>query len=98
MWFFYCFYFERNYDVLKSKRSCLSLKKNINLETESKKENPKHSFREINHVLQLVQKLRIKSKVVTSWSSRKKSASFVIFTLSEGNHYHLRYLNALRIE
>ena len=33
-----------------------NLKFNVN-ETESKMENPTHSFREINHVLQLVQKL-----------------------------------------
>ena len=31
-----------------------------------------HSFKEINHVLQLVSKLQIKSKTVMSWSSRKK--------------------------
>ena len=44
MWFFY--YFERSYDVLKSKSPCILLIKNINLnETELKMENPTHSFR-----------------------------------------------------
>ena len=33
---------------------------------ESNKENPTHSFREMNQVLQLVQELRIKSKTVMS--------------------------------
>ena len=40
MWLFYYFYFERNYDVLKSKSPCFSLNKNIikfnKNETESK--------------------------------------------------------------
>ena len=42
---FYHFNFERNYDVLKSKRSCFLLNKNINFhknQTELKMENPKH--------------------------------------------------------
>ena len=51
------FHFERNYDVLKSKSSCFLLNKNINFnknETKSKMENPTHSFRELNLVLQPV--------------------------------------------
>ena len=51
------FSFEKNYDVLKSKSPCISMKKNINFnknETESKIENPTHSFRETNLVLQLM--------------------------------------------
>ena len=46
--FFYHFKPERNYDVLKSKSPCILLSKNINFnknETESKMENPMHSFR-----------------------------------------------------
>ena len=35
-------------------------------------ENPAHSFREVNHVLQLVKEWEIKSKTVMSWSSRNK--------------------------
>ena len=37
------FYFERNYDVLKSKSPCFLLNKNINF---NKMENPTHSFSE----------------------------------------------------
>ena len=51
MWLFYCFNFERNYNVLKSKSLCILLNKNINLnksKTESKMENPTQSFRETN--------------------------------------------------
>ena len=51
-------------------------------------ENPTHSFREINHVLQLVQELRIKSKTMLRWSSRKKKdCFFVTFILHEVNFY-----------
>ena len=60
VWLFYYFNFERNYAVLKSK-SLLS--KNINFsknETESKMENPTHSFRELNLVLRQINR---KSKV-----------------------------------
>ena len=39
---------------------------------EMKMENPTHSFRETNLVLQLIQESQIKSKTVMSWSSRKK--------------------------
>ena len=48
---FYYFNFVRNYDVLKSKSTCILLNKNINFnrnEMESKKENPTSSFRETN--------------------------------------------------
>ena len=54
---FLFFYFERNYDFLKSSGPCFLLNKNINFnknETESKMENPTHSFREMNLVLQLL--------------------------------------------
>ena len=57
MWLFYYFNFEKNYDVLKSKIPYILLNKNINFnknETESKMENPTHSFRETNLVLQLI--------------------------------------------
>ena len=39
-------------------------------------ENPTHSFRETNLVLQLIQESQIKSKTVMSWSSRKKKGIF----------------------
>ena len=54
---FYYFYIERNYDALKLKRPYLLLNKNVKFnknEMESKMENPTHSFREMNHVLELV--------------------------------------------
>ena len=57
MWLFKYFHFERNYDILKSKSLCFLLNKNKNFnenETESEVENPIHSFREINDVLQIV--------------------------------------------
>ena len=44
-------------DVLKSKSLCILSNKNINFdknETELKMENPKHSFRDTNLVLQLI--------------------------------------------
>ena len=75
MWLFYYFNFERSYDVLKSKSPYILLKKNKNFdinETESKMENPTHSFRETNLVLQLIKESQIKIKTVMSWSLRKK--------------------------
>ena len=57
VWLFYYFNFERNYDVFKSKSLCILLNKNKNfneIETESKMENPTHSFKERNVVLQLL--------------------------------------------
>ena len=57
MWLFYNFNFERNYDNLKSKSPCILLNKNTNFnknEKESKMENPPHSFRETNLVLQFI--------------------------------------------
>ena len=75
MWIFYYFHCERSYEVLKSKSPCFLLNQNIKFnknETESKMENPTHSFIEINHVLQLLWEMRIKSKTVMSWSSRRK--------------------------
>ena len=48
---------EKSQKVLKSKSRCILLNKNINFnenETESKMENPTHSLRETNLVLQLI--------------------------------------------
>ena len=48
---------ERNYEVLKSKSPCILLNKNTNLnknKTESKIEDPTHSFRNTNFVVQLM--------------------------------------------
>ena len=82
VWLFYYFHFERNFDVLKWKRPCNFLNKNINLnknKTESKMENPTQSFRETKLVPQLIQESQIKSKTVISWSSwNKKEGIFCI--------------------
>ena len=56
-WLFYYFYFERNYDVLKSRRPCFLLNKNVNFsknELQSKMGNATRKFRELNLALQLV--------------------------------------------
>ena len=93
MWLFHYFDFERNYDVLKLKSPSILLKKNINFhknETESKMENPTHSFREKNLVLQLIYKSQIKSKNVMSWSSRRiKEGIFFTVYLSERNFFKI---------
>ena len=64
--------FERNYHALKSKSSWILFNKNVNSnknETELKMENPTHSFRETNLVLELLLELQIKNKTVVSSSS-----------------------------
>ena len=56
MWPLYYFNFERNYDVLKAKNPCISLKKKLNSnkhETESKMENFS-AFRETNLVVRFI--------------------------------------------
>ena len=66
LWFWkelWCFKVKESMPIL--------LNKNINFnknETESKMENPTHSFSVANHVLQLI----YESWIVMSWSSRKK--------------------------
>ena len=72
-WLFYCFNIERNYDV--SKNLCILLYKNVNFkknEMQSEMENPAHSFRQTNLVLQLVWESQIKNKTVMSLNSWKK--------------------------
>ena len=74
VWLFCYFNFERNYDVLKSKSWWILLNKNTNFnkkERESKIENPTHSFKEMNLVLQLISESQIKNKTVMSLSSQK---------------------------
>ena len=81
-----------NYDVLKSNNPCFLLNKSIKfnkIKTESKMENLTHCFGEMNHVLQLVEELRINDKTVMSWSSRKKSAFFERFILFERINIYL---------
>ena len=68
---------------------------------ESKMGNPKHSFRETDLVLQLIEELQIKSKTVMSWSSRKKKESIFLYRLPCPTGiflrfvFHLNILNAL---
>ena len=57
VWLFDYFYFENNDNALKLKSPCFLLNETVNFnknETESKIENPTHSFREMNLMLQLV--------------------------------------------
>ena len=57
VWLSNYFNLERNCDVLKSKSPCMLLNKNINFnknKPESTMENPAHSFRKTNPVLQLI--------------------------------------------
>ena len=57
VWLFYYFYFERNYDILKSRKACFLLNKNMNFnknDADAKIENSTHSFKEMNLVLQFV--------------------------------------------
>ena len=56
------------------------LNKNINFnknETESKMENPTHSFRETNFVLQLIQESQIKSKTDELELAKEKRGHFL---------------------
>ena len=97
MWFFYYFYFERNYDDLKSKSPCFLLNKYIKFyknQIESKIENPTHSFREMNHVVQLIKNcgLKVKQRWVGP-PERKKKAFFVMFILSRGNSFNICVLS-----
>ena len=81
VWLFYYFNFESNYDVLKSKKPCILLKKNKNFnknKMESKMETSTHSF-----TLCFSSYKNCKLKVKLCWSSQKKKEdTFVPFVLS----------------
>ena len=91
VWLFYFFNFERNYDVLKSKRSCILLKEKINFiknETESKIENITHSFR----AMCFSSYKNGESKVKLWWNrarKRKESTFFVTLILFEWNFFSI---------
>ena len=79
---------------------CILLNRNVNFkknETESKMQNPTHSFGETNLMLQLIQESQIKSKTVMSWSSQKKNEGIfcrvylycVLNTLSEYTYFFI---------
>ena len=91
VWFSYCFNFERNCDVLKSKSSWFLLNKNINFnknDGESKMENPTQFWRDEP----CASKLKVKFWWVVA-RERKKRAFFVTFILSEGNFFkHLCFM------
>ena len=83
VFFFCCFYFERNYDVLKWNCLCFSLNKNTKFDkndTELKMENVTQSFRAMNLMLQLEQDREVK---VNLWWIRarewKKRAYFNLY-------------------
>ena len=84
---FYYFNFERNFEVLQLKSPYILLNKDINFnrnETESKMENPTHSFREKKLVLQLKES-QIKSKTAMSLelTKEKRGNFFSICVLSQ---------------
>ena len=78
MWRFYYFNIERNYDVLNSKSLRILLKENMKKKTENKTQNGIENRKfhtqlcETKLALQFIQKTKIKSKIVMSWSSQKK--------------------------
>ena len=101
MWLFYYFNFETNYDVLKSKGSCILLNKNIDFKknkTKSKLENPTYSLREEKTFCFSSYKNR-KLKVKLWWEgifctvyfARKRS--FTIFVLSQCIVYWIHLQN-----
>ena len=96
MWLFYNFNFERNYEVLKSKRPCILLNKNVNFnknETQSKMESLTHSFRETKLVLQNKnRKLRVKLWWVGA-RERIKRAYFAPFISFEGTFLNICVLS-----
>ena len=77
------FSFERSYDDLKSKGPCILLNKNVNFnknKTESKMQNPTHSFKKTNRLLQLIHKLN-----ELELAKEKREHFFVPFILSKEN-------------
>ena len=80
VWLFYYFNFKRNYDVLKSKSTCILLNKNTNFnknETESKRKNPTYAFRQRNLSLQLIQRSQMKSRTDELELRKEKRGHFL---------------------
>ena len=74
MWFFYCFNFERNYDVFKSKNPCILLNKNIKSnknKQELKMENPHTVLERLTLCFSWYKNRQLK-KTVMKWSPQKK--------------------------
>ena len=101
MWLFYYLNCEKNYEILNSKSPCTLLNKIMNFNkngTDSKMENPKHSFRETNLVLQLIEELHIKSKTVMSWSSwKKKEGIFCTIYFVQRNFFNICVLSKFMV-
>ena len=93
VWFFSYINFERDYDVLKSKSSCILLNKNFNFnknETESKMENPTQRFKREEACTSA--HTRIQNLKKLWWAEarrRKKRASFEPFILLEGHFFYI---------
>ena len=86
-WLFYYFYFERSYDILKSKSLCFLLNKNINFN----KNKTKPKMENLN--TQFYRNKPCASACIRIGARKKKSLFFVIFILSEGNFWVLsRYI------
>ena len=69
---------------------CIILNKNINFnknETESKMENPTHSFRETNLVLQLIYEFQIKNKTDELELAKEKQDIFYIVYFIRRNFF-----------
>ena len=92
MCLFYCFNFERNYEVLKSMSVCILLNKNINLKSK-RNQNWKipHTVLERRNLCFSSYKNR-KLKVKLWWfraCKRKKKALFVAFILSKRKFFNI---------
>ena len=94
MWLFYCLNFERNDDVLKSESPCSLFNKNINFnksETESKTENPPHTFREIPWCFNSYKNRELKVQLWWVGAREIKKITFwrLTFIFSEENFFSI---------
>ena len=85
VWLFYYFNFERNYDLLKSKRPCFLLNKNINF-NKNEKQNRKWK---ISHTVlerctfNSYKNRKLKLKLWWAWVHERKEIFFTICVLSQ---------------
>ena len=96
-WIFYNIYFERNYDVLKSKNLCFLLNKNINFnknETKSEMENPT-VLEKWTLVFSLYKNYKLKVKQWRVGARERKKSAFVTFILSEGFFFNVSVLSCV---
>ena len=95
-WLSYYFYFQRSYDILKSKSPCFLLNKNINFN----KNKTKPKMENLN--TQFYRNKPCASACIRIGARKKKSLFFVIFILSEGNfsilsQYRVNWMNSQTI-